>query len=156
MKDAAIRREIGILILRVCLGAMFVMHGYPIILGGPPAWERLGNVMTLVGIDVFPIAWGLLAGLFEVLGGMMFVFGFFTHYASFVLTLTMVMATVFHINKGDTFDSFSHPLELSIVTLSMLIIGAGRYSVDFWLFGKPEKFEQVDRSTDGFVLGSSL
>lgn len=148
------RRDFGILLMRAGLGIMFILHGYPIILGGPPAWERLGSAMTLIGIDMFPIAWGLLAGLAETLGGTMLIFGLFTHYACFALTFTMVMATAFHLNKGDTFNDFSHPLELATVMLAMIIIGAGRYSIDYWLFGDRQSVDtqMVSRTIDDFVM----
>ena len=149
------RREFGIFMMRVGLGIMFILHGYPKLLGGPPAWERLGSTMTLVGIDFFPIAWGLLAGLAETLGGAMLIFGLFTHLACFALTFSMTIATAFHLNKGDSFADFSHPMELGTVTLAMILIGAGRYSIDYLLFGNRAESNDARgiEAPDSFILG---
>ena len=149
------RREFGIFLIRVGLGVMFMLHGYPKLLAGPPAWERLGSTMTLVGIDFFPIAWGLLAGLAETLGGAMLILGLFTHFSCFALTFTMTIATAFHLNKGDGFAEFSHPMELGTVTLAMILIGAGRYSIDYLLFGNRNEGEskRIAEPAESFILG---
>lgn len=147
-------RGYGLFLLRVGLGIMFILHGFPKLLGGPPAWERLGSTMALVGVDFMPVFWGLLAAVTEAVGGGMLVVGLFTPLASFALSLSLIMALAFNLNTGATFEDYSHPLELLIVTMSLILIGPGKVSIDYLLFpertskNKPELSEE----RTGFVL----
>lgn len=146
----------GLLVMRASLGVMFILHGYPMLLSGPPAWERLGSTMSLIGIDFMPLLWGLLAGLIQVLGGAMLILGLLTPYSCFSLAFVMTIATAFHLNKGDSFSELTHPLELGLIMMSLILIGPGRFSIDHWLFPKSEKREEEDTEPpeQGFILGS--
>ena len=53
--------DLGLLVLRIGLGVMFMVHGFPKLAGGPEAWAGLGGVMGKVGVHFAPAAWGLLA-----------------------------------------------------------------------------------------------
>lgn len=55
-------KNTGLLIIRIGLGIMFMMHGYPKLLGGPDKWEAVGGAMKHTGITFFPTFWGLMAG----------------------------------------------------------------------------------------------
>ena len=39
-------RDFGLLLLRIGLGAMFIWHGAPKLVGGPETWTRLGGAMA--------------------------------------------------------------------------------------------------------------
>ena len=43
-------REGGLLFLRIGLGAIFLMHGIPKLIGGPGTWRGLGKALGAVGI----------------------------------------------------------------------------------------------------------
>lgn len=124
-------RDVGILILRAGIGVMMVMHGWPKLAGGQQAWEKVGGAMENLGISFWPVLWGFLAAMSETLGGSLLAVGFLTRYAAIFLTFTMVVATItmYHGGHG-AFSDWGHPAELGIVFLSLIIIGAGKYSVD--------------------------
>lgn len=145
----------GLLLLRTGLGLSFIAHGYPKLLAGPPAWERLGTTMSIVGIDSYPLAWGLAAAVSETLGGILLICGIFTALTCSMLTITMAMATAFHLNKGDSFNTYSHPLELMLVFMSLLLIGPGRISLDGLRFS-PLKAASKRNSTIKLETPSSL
>ena len=42
----------------------------------------------------------------------------------------MLVAAVSHLSRGDGLSGASHAIELGIVFLSLIVIGAGKYSVD--------------------------
>lgn len=126
-------RNIGLLILRIGLGFMFILHGYPKLMGGPETWEEYGTAMQYVGIDVAPIFFGFLAGITEFFGGIFLIMGLFFTPTLIFLILTMLVATAQHIGTGDGFSDYSHSIELGVVFLSLLFIGAGRYSIDYRL-----------------------
>ena len=125
----------GLLLLRVGLGLMFMVHGLPKLAGGPETWAGLGGVMKIVGFNFAPAAWGFLAALAEFGGGLLLAAGLWFRVACAGLLITMVMATVMHLSKGDGFKEYSHALESGIVFLGLLLAGPGRFSLDERLFG---------------------
>lgn len=122
--------DIGLLILRVGIGIMFMGHGLPKLIAGPEQWVILGGAMNAVGVDFAPMVWGFIAAVSESAGGMLLALGFFTRLACFVLLNTMIVATSMHISNGDSFVKYSHALEAGILFLSLLFIGPGKYSMD--------------------------
>ncbi len=123
-------RDIGLLTLRVGIGAMFVLHGLPKLIAGPETWTMLGGSMKTLGVDFAPTVWGFMAAFSEFVGGLLLVLGFFTRPACFLLFSTMIVATMMHIGKGDPFLKYSHAMESGILFLSLILIGPGRYSLD--------------------------
>ena len=53
-------RDAGLLILRIGLGAAFMIHGLPKLTDGPKLWASLGKSMGLIGIDFLPVFWGFI------------------------------------------------------------------------------------------------
>ncbi len=53
-------RDIGLLFLRAGIGAIMVMHGWPKLAGGLPAWQKLGHAMGYLGVKFFPRLLGFL------------------------------------------------------------------------------------------------
>lgn len=133
-------RDLGLLILRVGLGLLFTMHGYPKLLGGPAAWTELGGVMKLAGITAAPTAWGFLGAAAEAVGGQLIAVGLFFRVACLALFGTMLMATLMHVSKGEGFSGYAHAAESAVVFLGLLFTGPGRYSLDELLFPEPPEF----------------
>jgi|SRR6476469_4475097 len=127
--------HLGLLIVRVGLGVMFMLHGYPKLLGGPEMWTGLGGVMGKVGLGFAPTFWGFMAALAEFGGGLLLALGLFFRVACLGLLITMIMATVMHLTNGDDFNGYSHALESASVFLGLLLAGPGHYSLDERLFG---------------------
>ena len=82
-----------------------------------------------------------MASCSEFIGGLLLVFGLFTRPACFFLACTMVVATSFHLFNGDNFGIYSHALKMVVAFLALTLIGPGRLSLDWKIFGKPEKAE---------------
>ncbi len=123
-------RDTGLLILRVGIGVMFMFHGYPKLTAGSETWTMLGRSMKTLGVGFAPTAWGFMAALSECAGGILLILGFFTRPACFLLLITMIVATMMHIGKGDPFLKYSHAMESGIMFLSLILIGPGKYSLD--------------------------
>ena len=127
--------NLGLLLLRVGLGVMFMIHGFPKLAGGPTAWAGVGGVMDVLGLGFAPTFWGLLAALAEFGGGLLLALGLWFRLACVGLLITMIMATVMHVGKGQGFNEYAHALESAFVFLGLLFAGPGRYSLDERLFG---------------------
>ena len=123
-------RNTGLLILRIGLGLMFIIHGFPKLAGGPGGWAGLGSSMKVVGIDFLPVFWGFMAAVAETFGGFLLIVGLFYRPACMLLVFTMVIAALVHLGKGDGLKGASHAIELGIVFFSLIFIGPGKYSVD--------------------------
>ncbi len=123
-------RDIGLLILRIGIGLMFMGHGYPKLLGGPEKWELIGGAMQAIGVHFIPTFWGFMAAFSEFVGGALLALGFLTRPACILLLITMFVATSMHIGKGDSFMKYSHAVEAGILFLSLIFIGPGKYSLD--------------------------
>lgn len=124
-------RNTGLLLLRIGLGIMFILHGFPKLQGGPDMWEKIGGSMQNLHISFFPVGWGLMAALTETLGGLFFLLGLFFRPVCLLLTFTMIIATLTHLNSpGQGINEASHAIEAGIVFLSFTLIGPGKYSID--------------------------
>lgn len=123
------RKDAGLLVLRVGLGAMMVYHGVPKLAGGPAKWAKLGAAVEALGVHLWPTFWGFAAGCAETFGGALLAIGLLTRPAAALLLTTMVVAAANHLRK-DGFADATHALDDGIVFLALLFLGAGRYSLD--------------------------
>ncbi|GAB3224129.1 hypothetical protein GCM10027346_03940 [Hymenobacter seoulensis] len=131
--------DLGLLLLRVGIGIMFTIHGYPKLIGGPEAWTQVGGAMKIVGINFAPAFWGFLAAAAEAVGGQLIAVGLFFRFACGLLLATMIMATIMHLHSGDNFNAYSHALEAAFLFLGLAFAGPGRYSLDQMLFPAPRR-----------------
>lgn len=121
--------DVGLLILRLGVGTMFMVHGYPKMFT-PDKWPKLGKAMATFGIEVFPTFWGFMAAFSEFFGGLAFALGLFFLPASALLAFTMVVAAAMHLNKGDGVGGASHAIEAASLFAGMMLIGPGRLTLD--------------------------
>ena len=123
-------KEFGLLVLRVGLGVMFILHGWPKIIGGPEMWKGVGAAMGNLGVTAVPVLWGFLAALSEFGGGICLVLGFAFRPACLMMLFTMIVAATHHLAGGEGVMVASHAIENGVAFLAMAILGPGKYSVD--------------------------
>jgi len=123
-------RDLGLLVLRVGLGSMFIYHGLTKLLGGPAFWAQLGMATGTLGIHFLPVFWGFMAAVAEGIGGLLLLMGLLSRPACLLMFINMVVAASFHLGKGDGLGIASHAIEVGIVFLSLVLIGPGKYSLD--------------------------
>jgi len=126
--------HLGLLIVRVGVGAVFILHGLPKLAGGPETWESIGKMgMPFLEDGFLPTAMGFLAGLTEAGGGLLLVLGLFFPYAC--LALVGVMAVAFSTKLGEFSGimDFAYkagwPLELLIVFAALFFTGPGKIAL---------------------------
>lgn len=123
--------SISLLLLRIAAGAMMLTHG-------------IGkfNRLTGGGPNKFadPIGIGVEASLFlavfaEVFCAVFLIVGFATRLSSIPLTITMLVAA-FIVHAEDGFGKQELPLMYITMYAVLLLMGAGKFSVDYYLFRK--------------------
>lgn len=122
-------RDPGLLLLRVGIGAMFMVHGWPKLAGGAATWKKLGGAMAQLGLDFMPTMWGFMAACSEFFGGLLLAAGLLFRPAAAALLSTMIVASIMHLKNGDSFTSASHAIEAGILFASLILIGPGRYAI---------------------------
>jgi len=126
-------RNLGLLLLRIGLGTMFILHGFPKVSGGPEVWVEYGEAARFVGLNFAPMFFGFMAGITELFGGIFLILGLFFRPSLVFLSIVMLVATAKHIATGAPFSIMSHSIEIGIVCLSLLLIGPGKHSLDLRL-----------------------
>jgi putative oxidoreductase len=128
------RGSVGLLLLRVVMGAAFMFHGWPKI-QNPQHW------MDAFGGSGMPGALQAAAAVSEFGGGLALILGLLTPLAALGIGGTMAVALgMVHLPKGHAFVAPGQPsYELAAVYLAasivFLLLGAGKLSLDAFLFG---------------------
>ncbi len=122
--------DMGLLVLRVLIGFMFILHGAPKLFGGTETWTFVGSSMEFVGLKSGFAFWGLMAALAEFAGGILLIIGLFVRPASLFLLGTMIVAILFHFGKNEGFNGASHAMEDAVVFVCLLITGGGKFALD--------------------------
>ncbi|RYE11623.1 MAG: DoxX family protein [Sphingobacteriaceae bacterium] len=123
-------KNLGLLIIRIGLGVMFIWHGVPKLAGGPDGWEKLGGAMQTVGISFAPAFWGFMAAVIETFGGLLFLIGLAFRPVCILLTINLIIATLMHFSKGDGLHGAAHAIEDAIMFAGLIFVGPGLYSID--------------------------
>jgi putative oxidoreductase len=126
MKD---NKDLGLLILRLGIGAMFVHHGFFKLSAGQTMWTQIGGAMSNLGINFAPTAFGLAASCSEFFGGICLILGLFVRPASCFMLFTMLVATTMHFSHGDGLNGAAHAIDDGIIFLSLIFLGAGDLTV---------------------------
>jgi len=135
-------RDFGLLVLRLGIGGMFIFYGWPMLMGGPDMWERLGGATAAIGINFAPTVFGFIAAVTEFGGGICLILGLFLRPVCFLLMITMVVAAAMHMTNGDGIKVASHAIEDGILFFSLIFIGPGQLSLDQQLGIFEKKSEQ--------------
>lgn len=123
--------DLGLLILRVGIGVIFIIHGLPKLIGGTGMWVQIGSALSIVGINFAPTFWGFMAAFAETIGGLFLIIGLFHRPIALMLIFTMIIALLTHVTAGDPFGIYSNALKALVVFVSLLITGPGRLSLDY-------------------------
>ncbi len=111
-----------------------VLHGYPKVL------SLQTFIQKVEGLDLpFPMILGPSAAFSEFFGGLLLLVGLFTRISAFLIAVTMGVAVVFvHLENGywSSDKGYEYPLTLGLVALSLVLSGAGPWSLDRRFRGK--------------------
>lgn len=125
--------EIGLLLVRVVVGALLVGHGAQKLFGSFGGYGVAGTGGWFESIGFRPgRAMAVVAGLSELVGGLLLVLGLLTPLASAAIVGTMVVAASTHAASGlwNTSGGYELPLVLAVVGATVALTGPGALSLD--------------------------
>jgi putative oxidoreductase len=122
-------QPLGLLVLRLVLGAIMVAHGYGKVFGG------LHKHVELVASLGMPGWLAYLSTATEFLGGILLIVGLFTRVAALAVCIEMAVAILkVHLHAGLLGQNgYQFPLALAAIAFALIFSGAGPISLD-WLF----------------------
>ncbi|MEM3851724.1 MAG: DoxX family protein [Methanomassiliicoccales archaeon] len=122
-------QAIGLLVLRVVFGGLMFAHGYP------KVGKRRARVMDAMRSRGIPGPVTLITGYFEIVGGLLLVFGIGVQVVGLLLALKS--AATIYVSRNLFGRGFDHGYEVEIawvvVGLALFMLGAGTISVDNYL-----------------------
>lgn len=130
--------DIGLLLIRLVIGILFIGHGAQKLFGwfGGNGLEGTGGWFESIGIKP-GYTMALLAGLVEVLGGLLFAVGLLTPIAGIMIAATMVVS-IAKVHGGNGIwaqaNGYEYNLTLLAVAIGIALIGPGQYALDSLLF----------------------
>ena len=128
--------DVAPLVLRVATGLVFFVHGYmKLTTQGVPGVSGFLGTLGFPIPDVFAVI--LIAT--ELVGGAALIAGLFTHWAAKLTAVVAILALVLvHMNNGFLVqgNGYEFILLLFAATISLMVTGAGRYSLDHYLFNR--------------------
>ncbi|WP_314304328.1 DoxX family protein [Brevibacillus parabrevis] len=123
--------DLGLLIIRLVIGLSFAGHGAQKLFGWFGGYGLKGTGGWLESIGVKPgVAMALLAGLAELVGGLLFAAGVGTWVGALLVVFTMLVAIVkVHGQNGYwvTQNGYEYNLTLIAVAIGVALIGPGAY-----------------------------
>jgi putative oxidoreductase len=119
-------QPLGLLLLRLALGAVMIAHGYPKAFGGMPHF-----VDTVRGLHL-PGWMAYLSVAAELGGGILIILGFLTRFTAACLFIDMLVA-IFGVHWKNGFlgqGNYQFPMVLAAIAFSLIFSGPGPISVD--------------------------
>ncbi|WP_226678354.1 DoxX family protein [Mesobacillus jeotgali] len=130
--------DLGLLIIRLVIGILFIGHGAQKLFGWFGGYGLKGTGGWFDSIGMKPgVTMALLAGLAELLGGILLAVGLLTPLAALMIAGTMLMAIIkVHAPNGlwSTSNGYEYNLTLMAVAIGLALIGPGKYAIDTMLF----------------------
>lgn len=124
------KHDLAWLLLRVWIGAMFIVHGGPKVFGGIP---KLTATVTKLGFP-FPEGFAWAAALSEFGGGILLVLGLGVRPATFFMGATMIVAAFIR-HADDPFNKKELALTYLAVLIFFMVVGGGKYTAG-WLLNR--------------------
>src|SRR3990167_5540064 len=108
-------------LLRVVLGLVFIVHGYPKLF---KSFSETVGFFESIGIRPAKF-WVFVVGAVEFFGGIALVFGFATQLVAALIVVNMLVAIAKVKGKQGFVNGFEFDLMLLIVALSLVLTGSG-------------------------------
>jgi len=125
--------DLAVLVLRICLGVVFVAHGLQAALGmfGGSGINVFSDMLASLGFKP-ALFWAYLGAYVELIGGLFIILGIFTRGAALLILIFMVVAAFkVHLAKGFFIQAggFEYNFVLICVCIALMLLGPGKFRV---------------------------
>ncbi len=125
--------DLALLVLRVCLGIVFVAHGSQTALGmfGGPGISGFSEMLSGLGFKP-AVVWAGIAAYTELIGGAFLVLGIFTRVAAlFILIFITVAALKVHLARGFFLQAggFEYNFVIACICIALMLAGGGKFGI---------------------------
>jgi len=119
----------SVLLLRVVLGLIFLVHGWPKI----KKLKETAQNFEMMGFKPGAF-WGTIIAIVEFVGGLFLITGLFTSITAIVLAIEMLVATIWKLLRRQKLaGGYEFELLLLVSLLALTTLGGGLYSLDtYW------------------------
>lgn len=121
--------QIAPLILRVALGVIFIVHGFPKLF---KSYSQTVEFFESVGLKPGKF-WVFVSGSVEFFGGIFLVMGLFTQAAALLIAVNIAVALFWvkiHKSKAKFSNGYEFDLLLFVAAIALLFLGAGALALD--------------------------
>jgi putative oxidoreductase len=125
--------DLALLVLRVALGATFIVHGYPKLFPNGPA--GFAGFLQSLGFPI-PMILAWIVSIVEFAGGIAMILGLFVRYVGALLVIEMTVTTIRVKMAGGTGfvgargAGWELDALLWAMALALVLLGAGPFSLD--------------------------
>ena len=130
--------DIGLFIIRLIIGVLFIGHGAQKLFGWFGGHGLKGTAGWLESMNMKPAGLlAVMAGLSELVGGILFVLGLLTPLAGLLIAGTMVVAIAkVHGANGlwSTANGYEYNLTILAVAIGIALAGPGQFALDAIIF----------------------
>lgn len=125
-------QPLGLLILRIALGFIFLTHGYP------KLTHAAGPLQEMFVQHGLPAQFVYVAGVLETFGGLLLIVGLFVRGTGllFAVEMAVAIAKVHSVHGIMALREYEFPLTLACASLALATVGAGALSIDHLLFAE--------------------
>ena len=123
--------NVVLLLVRVTTGAYMLTHGIPKLM----KFFSTGDITFSDPLGVGTIPSLMMAIFAEVFCSILLIFGFGTRLVVIPLMITMIVAVIF-VHGADPFGKKELALMYLNVFVILLVAGAGKYSLDKWIYDR--------------------
>ncbi|MTT30931.1 DoxX family membrane protein [Terrilactibacillus sp. BCM23-1] len=114
--------DIGLLLIRLVIGLTFVGHGAQKLFGwfGGPGLTGTGEWLESIGIKPGGKIWAIVAGTFELVGGILFLIGFWIPVGASLIGLIMLDA-ILTVHGPNGFWAVNNGFEYNLVLIAIVV-----------------------------------
>lgn len=121
--------DFGLLLLRVVLGLIFLVHGWPKIKNLKETHANFEMMGFRPGVF-----WGTVVAMVEFFGGLLLIAGLFTQLVAVLIAIQMLVATAWKMKrKQGLAGGYEFDLLLAVSALVLATSGSGLISLDNYL-----------------------
>lgn len=131
-----LHRDLGVLAIRLAFGYQLISGAWAYASSPSVKMPEFTGYLSSIGFP-FPTVGTYLAIYTELIGGLLWVLGYQTRLASALLLINFTVAVMLaHVSIGDSYANTFPSLNLWVISLFLLLNGAGQYSLGDWLSGR--------------------